>query len=199
MPQDPTQEQVECYTRAFILDVLGSLIFPDTSGDGVPAMYLQFLDNLNEPKEDTTGGLQLLLCYIYRQLCLAAEREGLEIADPLVLLQQWCWSRLSPGQPVDQDSNTPNWGETDLECCPEFGAQWCSRQLFPLPHNAGVAFYRNLLDQVQESEVYWEPYNGLIMSMPRRGRVENAFWCARVPLIHFWIIEFHYPDRVMRQ
>lgn len=75
MPQDPTQEQVECYTRAFILDVLGSLIFPDTSGDGVPAMYLQFLDNLNEPKEDTTGGLQLLLCYIDNYALLQSEKD----------------------------------------------------------------------------------------------------------------------------
>lgn len=92
MPQDPTQEQVECYTRAFILDMLGSLIFPDTSGDGVPAMYLQFLDNLNEPKEDNWGAETIAV--LYRQLCLAAERERLEIADRLI---HWCFCSSGAG------------------------------------------------------------------------------------------------------
>lgn len=136
---------------------------------------------------------------LYRQLSFGAERERLEMAGPLVLLQHWCWSRLRPGRPVDQDRNPISWGEPDPESCPTFGAKWCGQELYPLPHNSGVAFYRNLLDQVQDNEVSWEPYNGLLMSMPRRVRAERAFWYSRVPLIHFWIIEFHYPDRVMRQ
>lgn len=56
MPENATKEQIEHYTRAFILDILGSMIFPDTSGDGVPAMYLQFLQNLDKPKEYKWGG-----------------------------------------------------------------------------------------------------------------------------------------------
>lgn len=63
MPENATKEQIEHYTRAFILDILGSMIFPDTSGDGVPAMYLQFLQDLDKPKE-YNWGQQLLPCYI---------------------------------------------------------------------------------------------------------------------------------------
>ena len=35
--------------------------------------------------------------------------------------------------------------------------------------------------------------------MPIQIRNDRAWWVARLPLIHFWIVEFHYLDRVMRQ
>lgn len=95
MPENATKEQIEHYTRAFILDILGSMIFPDTSGDGVPAMYLQFLQDLDKPKEYNWGAATLAV--LYRQLSFGAERERLEMAGPLVLLQHWCWLWLRPG------------------------------------------------------------------------------------------------------
>lgn len=49
MPDNPTQEQVDRYTRAFLLDLFGSTFFPDSSGDSVPVMYLQFLTDLQNP------------------------------------------------------------------------------------------------------------------------------------------------------
>jgi hypothetical protein len=35
--------------------------------------------------------------------------------------------------------------------------------------------------------------------MPIQICNDRAWWFARLPLIHFWIVEFHYLDRVMRQ
>ncbi|BAS97730.1 Os06g0469100 [Oryza sativa Japonica Group] len=35
--------------------------------------------------------------------------------------------------------------------------------------------------------------------MPTQVQNDRAWWFARVPLIYFWVVEFHYPDRVMRQ
>uniref|UniRef100_A0A0E0HQW5 Aminotransferase-like plant mobile domain-containing protein n=1 Tax=Oryza nivara TaxID=4536 RepID=A0A0E0HQW5_ORYNI len=35
--------------------------------------------------------------------------------------------------------------------------------------------------------------------MPTQVQNDCAWWFARVPLIYFWVVEFHYPDRVMRQ
>jgi hypothetical protein len=40
------------YTRAFCLDLFGSVMFPNNSADSVPAAYLTFLDDLlNVPEE----------------------------------------------------------------------------------------------------------------------------------------------------
>nr|BAD29240.1 hypothetical protein [Oryza sativa Japonica Group] len=71
MPENATKEQIEHYTRAFILDILGSMIFPDTLGDGVTAMYLQFLQDLDKPKEYNWGAATLAV--LYRQLSFGAE------------------------------------------------------------------------------------------------------------------------------
>ena len=57
-----TQQQIDWHTRALVLEVLSSIIFPDTSGDSVPAMYLQFIENLEQPTKYNCG-LQFL-CYI---------------------------------------------------------------------------------------------------------------------------------------
>jgi hypothetical protein len=38
------------------MEILGLIIFPDTSGDSVLAMYLQFLENLEQPTQYNWGG-----------------------------------------------------------------------------------------------------------------------------------------------
>lgn len=129
-------------------------------------------------------------CYAIQTIVSRCGARNIGDSRSLVILQQWCWSRLSPGRPMDQGSNPPNWGDPEHLGCPASGAQWCCRQLYPLPHNACVAFYRNLLDHVQKNEVTWEPYNALIMSTPNR---ESSWTCIRVcsstshPFLEHWI------------
>ena len=51
--------------------------------------------------------------------------------------------------------------------------------------------------------VMWEPYKEKLNENPSRlpaqVHEESDVWLAGVPLIHFWIVEHHYPNRVMRQ
>jgi hypothetical protein len=46
---DATPDEVVYYTRAFIMDLFGTLLFPDSSWTGVPILYLQFLMDLEHP------------------------------------------------------------------------------------------------------------------------------------------------------
>ena len=62
--EDATAEEIERYTRAYIMDLFGSVLFPNCSGDGVPAMYLRFLDDL-EPERVPNWGAVALAC-LYR-------------------------------------------------------------------------------------------------------------------------------------
>jgi hypothetical protein len=66
LPHDATDEVVDQYTRAYCLHLLGSVMFPDSSSDGVPAMFLQFLENLHNPPEYNWGCA--VLAYLYREL-----------------------------------------------------------------------------------------------------------------------------------
>ena len=52
---------------------------------------------------------------------------------------------------------------------------------------------------IREGAVHWQPYDDLLEQIPIQVHDDSDWWFSRVPLMHFWIVEFHYPDRVMRQ
>lgn len=140
MPKNATEREINWYTRALVLDIIGSMVFTDTSGDGVPAMYLQFMVNLSEQTEYNWGAAALSM--LYRQLSIASEKERAEISRPLLLQQLWSWSRLPLGRPVKAMKITKEREEEDeqeeLDYCPVFGAKWCLSHEFRAPHNAGT-------------------------------------------------------------
>ena len=78
------EAEIKKYTRAFVMDMLGSVMFPDKSDDKVPVMYLQFLGDM----ETRYNWGQAILAFLYRQLYLASHVHVKSIAGPLMLLQQ---------------------------------------------------------------------------------------------------------------
>ena len=55
LPENHIDAQVAYYTRAYILEFFGSVLFPTSNGDDVPAMYIQFLQNLDSPPRYNWG------------------------------------------------------------------------------------------------------------------------------------------------
>lgn len=202
LPNEPVEQEVKWHTRALVLDILGSIVFTDTSGDRVPAMYLQFMEDLEQPTEYNWGAA--VLAMLYRQLNMGAEKDRSEISGPLLLLQLWCWSHLPLDRPTNiverrregagQEEQDEDEGG-DLNYTPVFGAKWCTRHQFLAPLNSGSEYYRNQIDSVRDGDVNWQPYDDYMEQMPTHVMNDRIWWFARVPLIHFWIIEFHYPDR----
>lgn len=45
----------------------------------------------------------------------------------------------------------------------------------------------------------WQPYTDLVDSIPEYCMIGSAIWRATVPLICFDVVEWHFPDRVLRQ
>lgn len=138
MPSNPTQREIDWHSRALVLEILGSIIFTDSSGDSVPAMYLQFMDNLTTRTEYNWGGA--VLAMLYRQLNNGAEKARSEIFGPLVLLQFRSWSRLPLGRPkniIQKTDEVEEQEEEESDGYPIFGAKWCSYHEFPTPHNCG--------------------------------------------------------------
>jgi hypothetical protein len=58
------------YTRAFFLDLFGSVIFPNNSADSVPALYLTFLEDMLNVSEDGYDWGQAVFSCLYFNLSL---------------------------------------------------------------------------------------------------------------------------------
>ncbi|XP_078152756.1 serine/threonine-protein phosphatase 7 long form homolog isoform X3 [Carex rostrata] len=196
-----TDEEIDRYTRAYILDMLACWMFPDSSGDTVPLVYLHLLRDLEHPRRVNWGAAVLAL--LYRGLCMAAQSKYKTFIGPCALLQHWSWSRLSIARPRPRLNGwTPAWGVPDFESCPAFGAMWCSKHTYvSTPHGAtmGVTFFRSQIECLTDDLVDWQPYEATFQQLPSICRTEREYWMARVPLIHFSVVEHYYPDRVMRQ
>ncbi|KAH1226304.1 Serine/threonine-protein phosphatase 7 long form [Glycine max] len=66
--------------------------------------------------------------------------------------------------------------------------------------NDDVKVFRHKLDIMKRHEFVWEPYTATVISLLSPICVFGSVaWCAVVPLICFQVIEWHQPDRVLRQ
>ena len=98
-------------------------MFADSSGDCVPMMYLTYLQDLDNPRLYNWGSA--VLACMYRQLCCASLIKTKGIAGPIVLLQQWSWTRLLVCRPHPRVKGwSPDWGVPDSLTCPAYGAKW---------------------------------------------------------------------------
>jgi Plant mobile domain len=102
LEENATDEEVARYTQAFVLDMFAFMIFSDTSGDSVPAMYLKFLQNLTNPLVYNWGAA--VLSCLYRNLFISCQSGKKTIVGPLLLLQHWAWTRFPIARPRHVDT-----------------------------------------------------------------------------------------------
>ena len=76
---DETPETLRRYRAAYIMELIGAVLLPDTSGDCMPAMYAQFLQNLDRQPVRYSWGSAVLAC-LYWGLCHAAYRNATSIS-----------------------------------------------------------------------------------------------------------------------
>ncbi|KAL7174837.1 hypothetical protein ACSBR1_017827 [Camellia fascicularis] len=181
----------------------GGVLVPDKS-QNIVKMFLSLLRDFDRIQEYSWGGATLAC--LYRMLCRATKADTKEIAGPLVLLQVWAWERLSktaPSRKSNIAAGERTIGEGDHLLPP--GPRACRwRVLFShevISTNVSVIF-RDQFDRMMEGEFIWEPYgteDDIMTSFPSYCTVGKDIWMARVPLICFNIIDWHLPDRVLRQ
>nr|POF20896.1 serine/threonine-protein phosphatase 7 long form like [Quercus suber] len=67
------------------------------------------------------------------------------------------------------------------------------------PQEIYLVRYRQLLDCMHPNQVVWEPYQDDLAHLPPFCVAGRDVWMAKVPLVCFWLVEKHTPDRVLRQ
>ncbi|KAJ1686186.1 hypothetical protein LUZ63_017576 [Rhynchospora breviuscula] len=184
-------EDIVHYARAFMLDLLGSVMFPDHSGY-VCSMFLPLIQNVDDPPKYSWG--TAVLAYLYRGLCSASVMSTQELTAPCIFLQIWAWTRFPIGRPQAL------FFENGLEGRP-LGVRWVGEHKYINVPRGSVSEYRRAFEELRDDDVNWRPYKDIMHELPPICREENemALWFYEGPIIWFWVVESYTPQRVMRQ
>ncbi|KAL5172895.1 Serine/threonine-protein phosphatase 7 long form [Glycine soja] len=203
---DGNVEHLQRFTRAWILRFIGGVLFVDKSSSKislrfiggvlfvdkssskVSLRYLQFLRDFEQCSTYAWG--PAMLAYLYREMCNATDYKIKSIGGMCILIQMWAWERcttLAPKRTPPVIQNKP------------LGHRWLRRGNQHIGNDDLIVFRRKL-DIMKRHEFLWEPYTATVMSsLPPICLVGSVVWCAVVPQICFHVVEWHQPDRVLRQ
>ncbi|KAH1260028.1 Serine/threonine-protein phosphatase 7 long form [Glycine max] len=90
---DGSVEQLQRFTRAWILRFIGGVLFVDKSRSKVSLRYLQFLRNFEQCSTYAWG--PVVLAYLYREMCSATDYKIKSIGGMCILIQMWAWERCT--------------------------------------------------------------------------------------------------------
>ncbi|KAH1198653.1 Serine/threonine-protein phosphatase 7 long form [Glycine max] len=181
---DGNVEQLQRFTRAWILRFTGGVLFVDKSSSKVSLRYLQFLRDFEQCSTYAWG--LVVLAYLYREMCSATDYKIKSIGGMCILIQMWAWERcttLAPKRTPPVIENKP------------LGHRWLRRGNQHIGNDDLIVFRRKL-DIMKRHEFLWEPHTTTVMStLPPICLVGSVAWYAVVPLICFHVVEWHQPDR----
>jgi len=141
---------LQCFTRAYILRLIGGILMPDKSSQNVFLMYLPLLADLRQTRYYSWGSA--VLAYLYRELCMATDYSQNQISGCLTLLQLWAWDRFPQLRPERPPMPDPH---TDLyPLLPPLGFRWTYAREWLRPRHDTLRKYRLLLDQMTMDEVF---------------------------------------------
>ncbi|KAJ4747942.1 hypothetical protein LUZ62_082347 [Rhynchospora pubera] len=190
-------DPVHYFARAYMLMLVGSVLFTDLSGDSISVTYLPFIVNL-EGKTYSWGSA--VLAYLHKEFCRGCQRSTKQIGGPVLLLQLWSWTRFLFGRPEARDGiqkhlpggNVPNER-------PPYGYIWSGFHKWTNNPVRSLKYYRDEIDLMREYQVNWVPYGESHHLLPPICLELPHLWLSKVPLINLRIVEPYNPHRVMRQ
>ena len=84
---DVDVESLQCYVRAFILQLIEGFIFANKLNNMVHLMFLPLLENF--AGIGTYSWDSACLAWLYREMCRASRIDAHDVSGPLILLQLW--------------------------------------------------------------------------------------------------------------
>lgn len=92
LPAGADDFTIQCHARAYMLRLIGGVIFPDKSSSRVHLMFLPLLEDFHRAGQYSWGAA--CLAWLYRELCRGTNPAAKEIGGPLFLVQLWALERL---------------------------------------------------------------------------------------------------------
>ncbi|RYR05730.1 hypothetical protein Ahy_B06g085554 isoform F [Arachis hypogaea] len=99
LPADATDDIVRIYARAYIMMLLSSQLFADKNANRVHLRWLPYVASLDDLGRYSWGSA--VLAWLYRCLCRGTNRNVVNLAGPLQLLQSWIFWRFPCLRPSD--------------------------------------------------------------------------------------------------
>ncbi|CAN0899468.1 Serine/threonine-protein phosphatase 7 long form homolog [Linum grandiflorum] len=204
-PPDADEETLQHYARAYLLGLISGVLFTDKSGSAIQLKFLPLLRDLSNAGQLSWGSAAL--AFLYRELCRASKTGAIEMSGPLILLQLWAWEHWLFGRPEKfsshiHNSSTPECkipGEEALFTGP-LGCRWRSPVIRRDNPIRALFLYRDQIDQLTEDQMIWQPYTSeSLATVSDICLRDQHVWRMVAPLICFDIIEWHHPERVLRQ
>nr|AAK92574.1 Hypothetical protein [Oryza sativa Japonica Group]AAP52960.1 calcineurin-like phosphoesterase family protein, putative [Oryza sativa Japonica Group] len=201
LDDDAEPWRVECYARAYILHLLGGVLFPNAGGDIASAIWIPLVANLGDLGRFSWGSA--VLAWTYRQLCEACCRQALSsnMSGCVLLIQLWMGLRLPVGRPKWRQSFTPwPYNEPDMEKTVAYLFE--STATAHAHRDVAYKHYVNEMDCLQPQHIEWLPYHtneASSLSLNSMCNRDSDYFMYQCPLVCFWAVEYHLPHRVMRQ
>ncbi|KAL5131717.1 Protein MAIN-LIKE 2 [Glycine soja] len=130
---DGNVEQLQRFTRAWILRFIGGVLFVDKSSCKVSLRYLQFLRDFEQCSTYAWG--HAVLAYLYREMCSATNYKIKSIGGMCILIQMWAWeccTTLAPKRTPPIMENKP------------LGHKWLRRGNQHIGNDDLIVFHRKL-------------------------------------------------------
>uniref|UniRef100_K3YRP1 Aminotransferase-like plant mobile domain-containing protein n=1 Tax=Setaria italica TaxID=4555 RepID=K3YRP1_SETIT len=200
-PQDADAETVGHYCRAWILHLFACVLFPDSTGDTASWMWIHYLTNWHQAGFYSWGSA--VLCFLYRQLCEACRRTSgsPSVGGCVYLLQLWMWSRLPVGRPEIMPRR-PWFPSEPPRRQPTWAYIWDQVKVSHTRLDRAYLDYINEIDALTAHSVNWQPYDAddpLPFPLSFMCAMDDDIYRMVCPLICFYAVEYHLPDRVARQ
>ncbi|XP_034583403.1 protein MAIN-LIKE 1 isoform X2 [Setaria viridis] len=200
-PQDVDAETVGHYCRVWILHLFACVLFPDATGDTASWMWIHCLTDWHQARLYSWGSA--VLCFLYRQLCEACRRTAgsASVGGCVYLLQLWMWARLPVGRPEIMPRRPWFPGEMPRRQ-PTWAYIWDQVKVSHTRFDRAYLDYINEIDALTAHSVNWQPYQGedaLPFTISFVCGLDEDLYRMKCPLICFYAVEYHLPDRVARQ
>ncbi|RYR15344.1 hypothetical protein Ahy_B04g072084 [Arachis hypogaea] len=158
LPADATKDIVRIYARAYIMMLLSSQLFADKNANRVHLRWLPYVASLDDLGRYSWGSAAL--AWLYRCLCRGTNRNVVNLAGPLQLLQSWIFWRFPCLRPSDFN---------------RFGFPLASRWAQYLPRNDAVdqrvVAARLSLDRLRVHDLELQP---LVPDQPQKKERQPA-------------------------
>uniref|UniRef100_A0A2N9EDD0 Aminotransferase-like plant mobile domain-containing protein n=1 Tax=Fagus sylvatica TaxID=28930 RepID=A0A2N9EDD0_FAGSY len=179
LPDDANEVTVQQYTRAYILELLGGSYFADKSGEKVHLMFLPMLEDF-----DAAGRFPHI-------------SPAIKSIQPIVNAVDD--ANANANADADADVEVPADAAQPLPGGP-YGTRWRNAKDIKDVSTHVLEQYRSDFSRQRPDQVIWEPYtDDVLSSLPEYCRIGQEVWRSVTPLICFQIVEWHLPNRALRQ
>ncbi|XP_025662160.1 protein MAIN-LIKE 1-like [Arachis hypogaea] len=179
LEQDATEEQLKRYTRGYIMQLIGSILFPDASDSRVHIRWLPLLEDI-----DACGRLSwglAVLAWLYRQMCRATKHGQRNMGGCVSLMLSWAYHRIPLVRPDGFDARRFPLVE-----------RWVQYRPDNATGDRMLRQYRHTLNGIGMLNVEWMPYAdpqlfGLVPPAIAEADASAAVVC---PLLCFAIVKW---------